>query len=78
MLEWGREVENTAGVDISESDIMVLLWPNGNIVRLKRGTTAGEILAKQGSIDLVGSGENRETETEHISDGHLPLLLSVH
>jgi len=59
MLEWGHEVEEQAGVAAAETgDVTVLLWPKGSVVRLPRGTTAGEILAKQGEIEILASGRD--------------------
>eukprot|EP00873_Tetraselmis_striata_P009296 jgi/Tetstr1/429560/TSEL_019460.t1 len=60
MLEWGHEVEEQAGVAAAETgDVTVLLWPKGSVVRLPRGTTAGEILAKQGEIEISGQRARR-------------------
>lgn len=49
ILEWRDEV--TSGPDQSEpptsSEVMILIWPDGEFKRLPRGTTASEIVYNQ-------------------------------
>eukprot|EP00191_Tetraselmis_sp_GSL018_P022836 CAMPEP_0177622842 /NCGR_PEP_ID=MMETSP0419_2-20121207/28558_1 /TAXON_ID=582737 /ORGANISM="Tetraselmis sp., Strain GSL018" /LENGTH=852 /DNA_ID=CAMNT_0019123301 /DNA_START=64 /DNA_END=2621 /DNA_ORIENTATION=- len=62
MLEWGREVDSADGAEPPEGNIMVLLWPKGSILRLSRGTTAGELLALQGGEDDSEDGSGSRSE----------------
>ena len=48
LLEWGRELEEAGGrASNNPADVMVAVFPGGDIMRLPRGTTAGHIIASQ-------------------------------
>jgi hypothetical protein len=57
-------------------DVTVLLWPKGTIVRLPRGTTAGEVLGKQGEIQIMATGAPRLSPT--LNCIVLILLIKMH
>ena len=55
-------------------DVMVLVWPGGRIEQLPRGTTAGEVVARLGSIQILApaSGEGADSGTRAGEDPPWP------
>ena len=43
MIEWGGDVIDEAGMIDQRSEIMVLAWPSGRILRVANGATAGDV-----------------------------------
>ena len=92
MIEWGVDVEESEMYEDSqvpdlsheeERDIMVLVWPSGKIMRLPRGTTAGDVMISHNlSIDCdspvpsVNVNNKMVNESTILEDGDYIVLTN--
>ena len=77
MIEWGGDVIDDAD---QRSEIMILAWPSGKILRIPNGTTAGEVLADprgcgvHGDAFLVNVNNRLVPSSTKLSDGDFVVI----
>lgn len=93
MIEWGIDVEDevTRNPNVNEvelgatfkRDIMVLLWPSGNIIRVPKGTTAGGLWDTILAVPSDGEHQNfinvnnkQVTKNTLLKDGDFVVLTN--
>lgn len=74
MIEWGREAIGKYA-SVQSDEVSVLIWPGGRIEHFPRGTTAGEIIASQGYIDLsdLSSNPSSRSKVVNVNNTLVPL-----